>query len=320
MPKISAVMALYNTPEEYLKKTIQSILNQTFKDFELIIIDDSSNNNSEFIKSFSDNRIKYFHFDVKNGPGRARNIGIKKAEGEYIAIVDSDDIFMPDRFEKQLTFLTNNPNISLVGGAFKYSNNGKIPAVLETDEEIKIYMLLNAPIANPIATFKKDIFLEKNLFYPEESKFGEDYELWIDAMFAGIKMANLKDILMIYTRRPGQLSKANDDFQTKSLKEIYRQTFLKFGMETTEEEIDLHYNIYSQKYDSVSVEQIENWFLKIIEYNKNSQIFNEQKLIDFKNEKINQFNKIKNRLFKIKIGQNNLCLSKNLTIYIEKRD
>lgn len=319
MPKISAVMALYNTPEEYLTKTVQSILNQTFTDFELIVIDDSLNDNRAFFDEFKDNRIKYFHYDVKNGPGRARNIGIEKSKGEYIAIVDSDDVYVPTRFELQNKFLDENSDISLVGGAFKYSNNGKIPPVIETNDDIRVFMLFNAPIANPIATFRKNVFVENNLIFPEEAKFGEDYELWINAMFANVKMVNLKDILMTYTRRPGQLTRAKSDFQTDSLKDIYKRILLRFGLEATREELDLHYNIYAQKFSNVTTEQVENWFTKIIEQNKKSQMFNETKLVELKNQKLNQIKNFKNRLLKIKIGEYNLCLSKKMKIYVEQR-
>lgn len=320
MPKISAVMALYNTPEEYLTKTVQSILNQTFTDFELIVIDDSTDNNKKYFDAFNDERIKYFHYDVKNGPGRARNIGIKEAKGEYIAIVDSDDVYVPTRFEAQSEFLDKNPDISLVGGAFKYSNNGKKPPVIESNDDIRVFILFNAPIANPIVTFRKDIFISNNLFFPEEAKFGEDYELWINAMFANVKMVNLKEILMTYTRRPGQLTKAKSDFQTNSLKDIYKRILSRFGIEATQEEIDLHYNIYAQKFANMSENQIQNWFDKIIEQNKISQLFNENNLIEFKNQKLSQFKSFKNRLFKVKIGEYNLCISKNFKIYLEKRE
>lgn len=321
MPEVSLVMALYNTPFEIFKKTIKSILSQTFRDFELIIIDDSSSlDYHEFLKTFNDKRIKYIKSEKNFGPGHARNEGIKKAQSEIIAIVDSDDIYLPYRLELQLNFLKNNPEISLVSGAFKYSNNGKIPVVPQSDEEIKVFMLFNAPLANPIVMFRRDVFLEKSLFYPNEPRFGEDYELWIDAMFAGIKMANLKDILMIYTRRSGQLSKAKSDFQILSLKEIYKKMLSRFGLAPTAEEIELHYNIYAQNFNEVKVEQVQQWVEKIIEQNKKTNLLSEDELTRFMNETVKKIIAFRDRLFKIKIGQYNLCLSKRIKLYIEKRD
>lgn len=321
MPKVSVVMALYNTPFEYLSKTVQSILDQTFSDFELIIIDDSTEVDcSNFFKSFNDERIKHIRPEKNYGPGNARNEGMKMAQGEYVAIVDSDDVYAKNRFEKQVDFLDSNPDISIVGGAFKYSNNGKVPPVIENSDDINVFLLFNAPMPNPLAMLRKNVFLEQNLFYPDRPQFGEDYELWLDAMFAGLKMSNLKDILMTYTRRPGQLTKAKSDFQIESLKGIYKKTLLRFGLNPTDEDINLHHSIYSQKYDDVTVEQVQTWFNKIIEKNQETNLFNEKAINKYLSNSLLQLQKFKNRLFKIKIGQYNLCMSKNLKIYLEKRD
>lgn len=320
MPKISAVMALYNTPYDYLKSTIESILTQTFQDFELIIIDDASSiEYKSFMDSFNDSRIKYYKLEKNAGPGHARNEGIKKAIGDYIAIVDSDDIYYPERFKTQFDFFEQNKDISLISAAFKQSNNGKIPLVIEANEDIKTFMLFNSPFANPLVMFRREIFLKNNLFYPEDINFGEDYKLWINAMFSGIKMANLKDVLMTYTRRKGQLSKTKQDEQTSILKNLYSYIFDRLGLNPSSEEIDLHLKINNQDFKNIDISKVSSWFDKIIGQNKNNHKFEETKLIVKKEETINLVKKIHNRLLKIKIGHNNLCLSKNLKIYLEKR-
>lgn len=321
MPKISAVMALYNTPYDYLQATVESILNQTFADFELIVIDDASSiEYKEFFEKFNDKRIKYSKLDKNGGPGHARNEGIKKSLGEYIGIVDSDDIYLPQRFEIQADFLDRNDDISLISCAFKQSNNQKISAGPEKDEDIKIAMLFNSQLANPAVMFRRNVFAENSLFYTEDTKFGEDYELWLEAMFAGIKMANLKDVLMIYTRRRNQLSKAKSDLQRENLKKIYKKTFSKIGLNPTQEDVELNYNIYSQKYDNVSAEQVQNWFHKIIEKNREIHLFKEELLIKYMNQSVSQLEKFKDRFFKIKLGQYNFCINKNFKLYFEKRD
>lgn len=322
MSKISAVMALYNTPIEYLQKTVESILNQTFKDFEFIVIDDASTiEYKEFFENFKDSRIKYFKLEKNAGPGNARNEGIKKALGEYVAIVDSDDIYLPKRFELQSKFFDENPEISLTSTNFKYSNKNKLSNAPLKDDDIKVFMLFNSPLCNPSAMFRRKEFLQQNLFYPEDRNFGEDYSLWINAMFAGIKMANLQDLLMIYTRRKGQLSREKQENQIDALKKLYREILEKIEIEATEEDLTLHYNIYAQNFSDIETsEQIINWFNKIIEHNKKLNIFSEEKLMEKKNLTIKQYERVKHRLFKIKIGSYNLCLSKNLEIYIEQRD
>lgn len=318
-PKVSAIMALYNTPYSMLKTTVKSILNQTFSDFELIIIDDASSMEyEEFFNSFNDHRIKYFKLEQNSGPGHARNVGIQKAIGEYIAIVDSDDIYKPKRFELQSDFLDKNLDISLLSGVFQFSHNKKVSAVLEKDEEIKAFMLFNSALTNAAVMFRKDVFTEKNLFYSENINFGEDYELWINAMFSGVKMANLKDVLMTYRRRRHQLSKIKSSSQAFILRNLYKKIFSYLNMEVSEEEIDLHHNIYLG--NAISVDDVSKWFDRIIEKNKNLQVFDEQKLLHKKNQTIEKINQIKNRTFKLKIGDYNFCIYKPLKTVIEKRD
>lgn len=321
-PKISAVMALYNTPHKLLKKTIHSILNQSLSNFELIIIDDASNiEYKNFIDTLNDKRIKYFKLEKNSGPGYARNEGIKKATGEYIAIVDSDDIYNPKRFEAQAIFLDNNSGISLVSCAFKFSNKCKISPVIEKDEDIKTALLFNSALSNPAAMFRRKKFIEKNLFYPENIKFAEDYSLWIDATFKGIKMANLNEVLMIYTRRKNQLSRTKVYEQITILKDLYKKIFSKLGIEVSDEEIKLHFNIYTDNFKSMkSANAIAQWFDRIIEQNKINPIFNEQRLIDKKESSLKNFFDSQRRLFKMKIFEYNLCFYKPFEIKFEKRN
>jgi len=320
-PKISAVMALYNTPHKLLKRTVKSILTQSFNDFELIVIDDASSiEYKEFFNHFNDDRIKYFRLEQNSGPGHARNEGIKRALGEYVAIVDSDDIYMKNRFELQKEFLDKNTDISLLSGVFQFSNNKKKSSVMEKDKDIKTFMLFNSALTNAAGMFRKNIFIQKNLFYPEKLTFGEDYSLWLDAMFSGIKMANLQDKLMIYVRRKNQLSKTKMEMQANILKDLYKKIFSNLNLEASLEEIELHHNIERGNFNTInSADKISDWFNKIIQHNKKLQIFDEQKLIEKKIQTMENVNRFKNRLFKLKILEYNFCIYKPLKMTLEKR-
>lgn len=314
-------MALYNTSFELLENTIKSILSQSFDDFELLIIDDASKYNyKSFLKDFKDNRIKYFKLENNSGPGYARNFGIRQAQGDYVAIVDSDDVYMQDRFKMQSEFLDSNPDIAIISGAFKNSNNGKIVTLTQNDDEIKVDMLFNSPFANPLIMFKREVFAEKILYYPEKMNFAEDYSLWIDAMFRMLKMANLNEILMVYTRHSGQLSRLKKIEQMLIMKNIYKKIFTKFGIEFNDEEIDLHYNISFEKYGGKDFyKKTQNWLSKIVEHNKISQIFNQEVLTHrMQMLELKVYDSTK-RLFKIKLGDKNLVLIKPLKIILEQR-
>ena len=114
--KVSVLMPIYNTKEEYLRTAIESILNQTYKDYEFLIYDDASNIDLQsIVMSYNDERIIYKKFEKNQGISKIRNELVKDSRGEYLAIMDHDDISLPERFEKQVKLLDNNPNIGVVG-------------------------------------------------------------------------------------------------------------------------------------------------------------------------------------------------------------
>ena len=125
---VSVIMANYKTKIEYLQEAIDSILNQTYRNFELIIIDDCSQDESvDYIKSINDNRVRLLINDKNSGPAVTRNRGLEVAKGKYIAIMDSDDISMPTRLEKQVAYMEMNPDVFVCGTWFeKFGVENKI--------------------------------------------------------------------------------------------------------------------------------------------------------------------------------------------------
>ena len=123
MVKISVLIPVYNA-EAFLENSINSILNQTYRDFELLLLNDCSKDNSEkIIKTYTDSRIKYFKNDQNLGISGSRNKLMDLAQGEYLAIMDNDDISLPDRFEKQVAFLDAHKDITIVGTWGELFNN-----------------------------------------------------------------------------------------------------------------------------------------------------------------------------------------------------
>lgn len=305
MSKVSAVMALYNTPYNLLEATINSILNQTFSDFEFIIVDDKSEIEYEgFLKKFNDARIKYFKLEKNIGPGGARNFGIKQATGEYVAIIDSDDVYFEKRFELQVNFLDKNPDVSILGGSITISTSKRILNLALEDKDVKVSMLFNSPLANPVVMFRRIDLVSRNLFYSEELSFGEDYFLWINSAFEGLKLANLEDGLMVYTRRSNQLSKMKQQNQVEIIKSLYRLMFEKLNWLVSDEEVELHYAIESNRYkEGTKLEEIAAWFDKIIEENKKSRFFDEDILLNKKVQSIQNFQNATQVIFKLKLGK-----------------
>ena len=214
MPKISVVMPVYNTKEEFLREAIESILNQTYSDFEFIIINDGSTNNAEdVILSYKDNRIVYIKQENQGIVG-ALNNGILAAKGEYIARMDSDDISLPYRFEKQVNFLDSNPQISILGTWFECFPQKRIikhPEIPKLTDFIKICCIGHPTVMMRLADLKK-----YNLLYDNRLKC-EDYELWSRAI-KYLNFYNLQEVLLKYRVHDSNSSKPCDSFHSSEIK------------------------------------------------------------------------------------------------------
>ena len=146
MPKVSVLMSVYNTEENFLREAIKSILNQTYKDFEFLIINDGStkNNTEQVILSFKDDRIRYIPNERNMGIIASCNKGFDLANGEYIARFDSDDIALPQRLEKEVEFLDKNPDYGLVGSYFETFPKKRIVKGFTDYKKVREALLVNS--------------------------------------------------------------------------------------------------------------------------------------------------------------------------------
>lgn len=214
-PLISVVMSVYNG-EKYLNGAIDSILNQTFKNFEFIIINDGSTDRSlEIIQSYNDDRIRLIN-QKNTGLAKALNNGIAIARADYIARMDADDIAHPERIQKQYKFLSNNSDYIVLGSNAEFvDKNGYFVCnsnLVTTDEEMK-KMQFSTPFIHPTVMFRKDIFYKAGKYPEYMVNFAEDVVLFHRMAKYG-KFANLADTLIKYRIAPT----ANTARDSKSLK------------------------------------------------------------------------------------------------------
>jgi len=201
--KISVVMPVYNA-EAYLKDAIESILNQTFTNFELIIVDDASIDNSyEIINEYSkkDERIVVLRNEVNLGIAKTRTKGTKYAKGKYIAVADADDISILTRLEKQYNYLEKHNDCGVVGGFIESfnSNTGKILGVreyYEDDTNLRKRLFLYCPIAQGVCMIRREVF-DNIGYYDSKYPLAEDLDLWF-RIGMKYKFANIQEILLKY--------------------------------------------------------------------------------------------------------------------------
>ncbi len=200
MPRVSVLTPLYNTNPVHLREMIESILSQTFTDFEFVILSDSPDNKEidKIVKSYKDKRIKYFKNKKNMGITPSRNKLLQMACGEYVAIFDHDDISVPERLEKQVAFLDSNPHVGVVSGWLELF--GKDTGVVknpEMDTDIKICLTDNCYVAHTAAMIRKSVLNDNNIEYEEFYSPAEDYRLWARLMDV-THFHNLQKVMVRY--------------------------------------------------------------------------------------------------------------------------
>ena len=218
-PLISVLLPVYNC-ELYIQEAVDSILNQTYTNFELIIIDDCSTDATvSILKTYSDSRVNLIIKPENTGYTNSLNYGISIAKGDYIARMDGDDISLPERFEKQVEFLENNVDVVLCGTQYRIIGSNKTCNHPLEHDEIKVKLISGCYIAHPTVMFNKKFFKNNNLNYNPEMEPAEDYDLWSRVVFLG-KVANLNKVLLNYRVHQNQTSNIKFQKQLKITKEI----------------------------------------------------------------------------------------------------
>ena len=207
MPKVSVLMPVYNTNEEHLREAIESILHQTFSDFEFLILDDCPEDSREdIIKSYNDKRIKYSKNEKNLGITPSRNKLINMAKGEYLAIFDHDDISLPERLEKQVAYLDANPDVGVVGAWVKEFPKNKIWSYPAENDDIKLSLVKHCAIAHSASMIRKSVLDTHQISYEEIFTPSEDYGLWC-RLIGVTNFHNLPEVLFHYRKHGNNTSK-----------------------------------------------------------------------------------------------------------------
>jgi glycosyltransferase involved in cell wall biosynthesis len=201
---VSVLLPVYNS-ENYLKEALDSVLNQTVQNFEIIIIDDGSTDNSKanIIDIYKDQRIHYYRNEKNLGLPQTLNLGLKKCKGKFIARMDADDISFPNRFEKQIEFLESNRDIALVGSAYislKGNKNMGFRPQVTNHKKLKSKLLFGNNICHPSVMFNSTFINKHDLFYDPKFRYAQDYNLWTKLILKGYKLDNISEPLIYYRR------------------------------------------------------------------------------------------------------------------------
>lgn len=193
-------MAVYNTNPRYLREAIDSILNQTYTDFEFLIVNDASTNADveEVIGSYADERIRYYVNECNMGISPTRNRLMGLARGEYFAVMDHDDISLPERLAEQVAYLDAHPEVGVVGSFVDFFKKRSSPKEFPVDDlDIRVSLVHMCAIHHPASMIRKQVLAEHNLRYEEVFSPAEDYALWY-RLIPHTKFHNIPIVLFRY--------------------------------------------------------------------------------------------------------------------------
>ena len=243
-PFLSVVMPVFNG-EKYIKESIESILNQTFKNLELIIIDDGSTDNSLLeIRKFKDSRIRLFMNGINRGVAFTRNRGLCKAKGKYLAWCDCDDISLPRRFEEQINFLEKNPAIGACGTWLsRFDKNSSYVIKSYKDSEIlKATLLFRPSMLNATVMLRLSEVKKNGLCYNNDLSIAEDYDFILKCSNC-FKLTNIPKVLYKYRASDTSIMKKYENQEQKSYeihKIVYQYGLKALKINASEEELVLH--------------------------------------------------------------------------------
>ena len=282
MEKIVSVIMPVHNGEAYLREAIGSILNQTFRDFELILIDDASDDHTpEIIKEYADTRIRILTNAGNQGLTRNLNRAVDIAEGRYIARMDADDIALPERLARQVAFMEKHPDHGLCGTWAKTFGAYEEPVNFPTrHEELKCCLLFQNPVVHPSVMFRAAII--KKIRYDETLRVAQDYELW-QRIARHTKIANLPEYLLRYRVHETSTSSTRQAQQEEVRNKVIYNYLHALGIEPTPKELEIHNTIARVKTDKDRLDlnylpHMYLWMNKLLRHNRPRKIFDQSTL------------------------------------------
>ncbi len=274
-------MSVYNGGK-YLRESIESILSQTMVDFEFIIINDGSTDNTEeIILGYNDHRIVYVKNEINLKLIESLNKGLSLSRGKYIARMDDDDISLPHRFKIQFDYMENNPEIAVTSTGFIVfdEHRSRIMAPEINPEEVKVELLFSNPVRHSAVMIRNDLLKKNKIKYELDYPHSEDYHLWTQIAPLA-KIAILPSIAMKCRSHPQSIREKYADEMVNSGNKAKAFLLKKFIPEINENDLQTHYKIFLDFPATDIQEQVGKLFLFWIEKNRENHFFSSSILTD----------------------------------------
>jgi len=276
VPRVTVLMSVYNG-ESYLVEAIESILNQSFTDFEFIIINDGCTDSSRgIITLYSDHRIRLIDNERNIGLTRSLNKGLELAQGEYIVRMDADDISLSKRIEKQVSFMQNNLSIGVCGSWIKYFRNGNKTVFRSPSnpDEIKANLFFKNIIFHPTVIFRKFLTNGDRMFYNKNYLRAQDYELWARISHLS-NISNINEVLVEHRSHENAIFQTDRAGQIKYAEKVITKQIQRLGINASKVSIKLHKQIldFDHSFSLESLNEAGIWLLNLLQFNNRNEIY-----------------------------------------------
>lgn len=276
-PLVSVLIPCYNV-EKYVVEAVSSISNQTYKNLEIIAINDcSTDSTGDLLMQLAkqDSRIKIVNNEENLKLIQTLNKGIALCEGEYIARMDADDISLPTRIEKEVGFLEKNRDHDIVSTLF-YAFRSENPNKKDLhhspllDKELRAYILFKSGVCHPAVMIRKRVFTELGLKFEPEYLHVEDYALWSQAIYK-TKIGNINEPLLLYRVHQHQISSLHEALQLENKKKVFKIHCLQLGLPADDDSLDIYASVAEcvpSKSSFGYIDKCEQLMLLLIKLNK----------------------------------------------------
>ena len=279
---ISVIMPVYNTTIEYLKESVDSILSQTYRNIEFIIIDDGSADETQsYLQSIEDERIKLVRNSKNLGTTKSLNIGLRMAKGKYIARMDSDDISLACRLERQYAYMENHPDVIACGTKVEYfgAQSGIHGSMIDNMERYRVKMLfVNPGPFHPTVMYRNDLLKKFNILYDERLEYAQDYGMWKTIINYG-KISVINETLLRYRIHEKQVTNEHREKQIRCDQATQRELLLGLLGSVTNDEMNMHYYHSTGYYREASIgPDILRWYQCLINANREKRLYDQKEL------------------------------------------
>lgn len=284
-PEVTVLMPNFNNAP-FLREAIDSILNQTFPHFVLLIVDDGSTDNSvEIIKSYTDTRIVLLQKEKNSGIVDTLNVGLEHIKTRYFIRMDGDDLSAPNRIELLYAFMENHPDTGACGSNMVHFGTATHTTNYSLDpDKIKARLIFNGGLSHAGSIFRTKIFKDNGVRYSNDHPYMEDYHLFL-TLKDYTNFANIPDILYHYRLLDHNSSIKNHHTLLQRYREIYKKVLTELQIELTDKNIDLHLEFFLGNTLSFKVTEYKAWMDTLLAQNKKHAIFPHAALTQIINER-----------------------------------